>query len=387
MRAGVLTLLVLCAGLAGPAMEWEQSTLPRERVPDAPFGFALNANGGAEFAHTGELRQKVYLTVRSGDGWSEDVIAQMEGFGAQAAITLDLAMDSRGRRHVAHGFSRAYQPVQLEYLTDRLGGWTRKPVGEPRPLGAEAAIAVDVAGGPHIACRSREPEDDLFYVHRPAGRWEIVPLDEEGRVGYSLDLAMAGPFRPPTRPDQAEMKLGPRQTLGRNYKAYVAHLEMDRRGKTPTAVHLRYISDRGHWTDDTLPVPTGAGRGLSLAVSTWEEPHVAMGAGRALLHGEKLSGATEGLLAAWRIETVVTTEGDVEWTDTVLDGEHQPWIAFAAADGVFLAHRVKGEWKVERVARSEAHRVRLALDPWGGIHIGWWDATTRQLRYARGKRE
>ncbi|MBE7560913.1 hypothetical protein HS125_18980 [bacterium] len=295
------SLAFLCVFLlagGARALQWEVSDLSERPVVDAPLGLALDSGGRPSVAFVDEKRQRLLLARRIGGVWEEEEVFHPAGLGARAGEALDLAIDAHGRRHLAHASFRAYQGVQLEYLSDRRGTWQMETPGGPRRFGYDAAVALDPSGGAHLACRSARPDNDLYLVSPKGAGWEILDVETEGHVGFWIDLAMGGSYLPAaTHPDNA-----PGSGAGRRYKPFIAHAVYDKSQEKgagpPLAVHLRYIDPKGQWTTDVLPV-SNAGYGLSLALSQWEEPHLTFGGGGRLYHAEKIATTTEGARAGW----------------------------------------------------------------------------------------
>lgn len=398
------SLAFLCVFLlagGARALQWEVSDLSERPVVDAPLGLALDSGGRPSVAFVDEKRQRLLLARRIGGVWEEEEVFHPAGLGARAGEALDLAIDAHGRRHLAHASFRAYQGVQLEYLSDRRGTWQMETPGGPRRFGYDAAVALDPSGGAHLACRSARPDNDLYLVSPKGAGWEILDVETEGHVGFWIDLAMGGSYLPAaTHPDNA-----PGSGAGRRYKPFIAHAVYDKSQEKgagpPLAVHLRYIDPKGQWTTDVLPV-SNAGYGLSLALSQWEEPHLTFGGGGRLYHAEKIATTTEGARAGWKLEIVVdesATTADITedlahaaqlvgWFASIALGPgNQPRIAFTSPRGLEVAHRGKDGWSVELVAAaSGAGRwCKLACDAWGGVHVVYYDPTGRRARYAYGR--
>ena len=345
-------------------------------------------------------RQRLYLARRSGGEWDVQPIHASTGLGGQAGEALDLAIDAHDKCHVAHASLRAYQGIQLEYLTDRYGDWQLTRPGEPRAFGYDARVAVDPAGNVMLACRSSRPDNDLCLVSQKGPDWPVLEVETAGHVGFWIDLAIGQSYVPAaTDPDAGTGS-------ARRYKPFIAHAAYNRSQEKgagpPQAVHLSYVDPKGRWSNETVPVSGPAGYGLALALSQWEEPHLSFGGGGRLYHAEKIATPTEGAHARWHVETVddasAAVAGSPEdnahadallgwYTDIVLGEGDQPWIAYTAPQGLRVAHRERGRWSVETVVagRGQGRACKLARDPWGGLHLTFYDPVHQRIRYAYGR--
>lgn len=405
MRQALLLLLLLLWAAPGAALEWRLSLVSEREAADAPLGLALDRAGRPVVVFVESRRQRIFLCRQRGGDFDEESLHHPTGLGGRAGEALDLAIDARDKLHVVHASLRAYQGVQLEYLTDRLGGWKLELPGSPRSFGYDARVALDPAGGVHLACRGRRPDNDLYYLTQKGGRWEVLEAETEGHAGFWIGLAMGDAYAPSGIRPATEPSSGDSARAGRRYKPFIAHARhrrsQEKGAAPPDSIHLRYVNAKGLWDDDVIPVAGPAGYGLSLALSSWEEPHLAFGGGGRLYHAARIATPTEGERADWRVEAVfehpAPPAGDenaeradelVGWfTDLALVGGQEPGIVFTTPAGLGFAARAEGRWRVETIAegRGAGRHCRIACDRWGGLHVVFYDPAARRVRYAYGR--
>jgi hypothetical protein len=110
--------------------------------------------------------------------WNAEPIDPQPGVGAS------LGFDALGQPHVAYG---SYSGTTRLKHASRVGNvWTAEIVDSTGGTGGETALAVDHAGGVHLAYTG--PGQRIGYAVRRAGGWQVETVTEDG--GFHCSLAL-----------------------------------------------------------------------------------------------------------------------------------------------------------------------------------------------------
>jgi len=124
----------------------------------------------------------LFLLKGKTGGWTTEQVDSGLSYDAEASV----ALDSSGEPHICY-----YDGTQMDllYAFRSSGNWNIETVDSSGTVGRYCSIAVDSNGVPHISYYD-DTNDDLKYASRSGGSWSTAAVDETGSVGLytSIDL-------------------------------------------------------------------------------------------------------------------------------------------------------------------------------------------------------
>jgi hypothetical protein len=409
-RTLFLISVFICLSItAAYPLNWTITEIdPDKKAADAPLAFDLDRHGKPYVVYADEKRHALLVGKKSGDRWEKRRIYDMAGLGAKTAVALDMEIDQHNKIFIAHCGWRAYQGAHLDYISNKLGGWSVSQVSARQKIGLDARIRLDKAGRPNIACRGTKPGSDILFFTRLAREWRQQKQGSKQRLGFCIDLEMGQEYRS-TVPDFTASSLGKgRAEAGttRRYRPFIAHARYpasgDKYSSAPIEVHLRHVSPKGIWEDEIIPASGTVGLGLAMEISRWDEPHMCFGGDNRLLYAARISGGSRGQLSDWQVQTLlagpplpVSMKQDLKhasefyayFTDLALTDENEPLIIYTAPGGLFFTHRENDKWTHEPIAEGKGvgRWARMKLDGWGGVQVVYYNPANEKIYHAYGR--
>ncbi len=322
--------------------------------------------------------------------WIVETVAS-DGDVGQAS---SLALDRLGKPHIAYS-DVTYDSLKYAVLSSTI--WVSETV-ETSAL--NPFLVLDSSGNPHIAYTHRGPY--VNYAVWNGTTWLIETVDSEMVAGPSLALDSSGNPHvaycdvrptPPNGPGKG-LKYAHRTTSGwvigsvDTVSCDSPSLALDRLGVPHIAYHnvtldsLKYAVLNGtSWASET--VETSALH-PSLALDSSGNPHIAYTRRGPSVKYAVLSGAT------WLTETVDSAM--VAGPSLALDSLGHPHIAYCdvrptppagPGAGLKYAYGTTGEWTIASVDVVNCDSPSLTLDRFNNRYVSYYDATNRDLKYAR----
>ncbi|MBN1425929.1 T9SS type A sorting domain-containing protein [Candidatus Fermentibacteria bacterium] len=263
-----------------------------------------------------------------------------------------LCVDTEGNPHMVYGGRDGFYYARRDPT-----GWHVEQIAGLCGEYISVSLVLTAGDEPHIAFsgdREDGPGSYLGYAARDAAGWHLAMVDSAGDTGGFPCLAMDG--------------------LGRPHIAYHAN------EWAPGS--LRYaVCDEGSWLIETIEVPETPGVGLSLAVDSYDYPHLSYVDG---VNGALMYVYFDGII--WDRQ-VVDGQGRAGMHNSiVLDAQDHPHIAYYDERTHDLKYaRLDGiTWFTEVVDSigSVGQYCSLALDEAAVPNISYQDATTPSLKHA-----
>lgn len=362
---------------------WQEETL----APGASMGaIAVGADGHPHVAYT--AGDAIYA-FWDGAAWVKEVAA---GSSVQPDGAPSLALGTGGRPHLA------YIGATLAYFAHTEAGWEPEVVDRSEAAGFGNALALDAAGGPHIAYQRVETKptgglSQLMYVQPGSGGWEAqtvysVTADALGTgVADSLDLALdragnphigfvTGEFNARTLRYAAwgggKWTVEAVDTFAGTGQVALALDAADQPRLAYGANELRYAHRQdGQWVVQTVAAAAQSFdiRAASLALGNGDRPSISF-YDTYMLRLARWNGA------AWEIGKVADTNGILSRADLVLDAAGNPQIAYCGTlDRLQVARLAGGDWEIQPVGPAQelqtCYGVSLALDGDGHPHMSY----------------
>jgi hypothetical protein len=178
-------------------MGWRVSTLVDSQETGRYASLALDAAGFPHISFRDPSYGGLMYAFADGAGWHVGPISDDEWVGDRASLSFD----DEGHPHV--GYVGYAGTVELRHAYHDATGWHTEIIEEePRYHDLHPSLALDSGGSPCIACLDIPASyadaagPRLFYARRGASGWQNWQIDEGGRVGEYLSLALATMTRP-----------------------------------------------------------------------------------------------------------------------------------------------------------------------------------------------
>lgn len=402
------TLKVARGRWTGAAWTWTFQTVEKLGARPEFTSLALDAAGQPRVAYydlaNGDLKYAAWNAQAA--RWQVQVV---DGRGDDdAGRFTSLVMDAAGRPHITYHHTTS---DRLRYAHWDGTQWLIDIVDVVRPMGT-SSLELSADGRPLVAYADRDSFDLRYAFWDPDQQdWvhQIVFSEEEAGVGYynslELDPGLGAHISYYDKTDR-DLKYAHRYWDGAGWTWDVqvldpagrtgryTSLELDHSGHPRISyldseeLELSYaVRDDAGWTITAVPNDYGMGRFGSMALDVGDNPHFASFAqdpygGLAYAHWDG---------AGWRSE-LVDPEEDAGWSTSIaVDNAGHPHISYTEeGDGVLrYAHWDGAQWLVQTVASigrsGQGHRMgtSLALDSAGRPHIGFYEASAGDLKYAR----
>ncbi|MEJ2211475.1 MAG: hypothetical protein P8129_20895 [Anaerolineae bacterium] len=378
---------------------WEIETVD----PNVSHAFPSLAMDTVGIAHIVYFDANGYLLEHAVQVDNEWQIETVDQAGA-AGLSVSLKLDGLQRPHIGYRDSARNEfryAVKAGGLQG-VGDWVTEKVAGAGNKGWDVSLAVDDAGSPHMAYYYQTPDvstQRLEYAYRDAAGWHT----EKVRSAYldgSLSLALAPDGQP--RLGYSETMLmyawrtpsGWQSELALVQESSGVSLALTAAGQPRLAYYdtwnnrvLFAYNDGIGWSVETVETDTGQHSGrVALALDASGNPHVSFFV--LLLNAPALQYAFHDG-AGWHVETV-DNGAFVGSASIAVGADGVPRIAYSYTSDdlqseLRYASRGIDGWLVDTVPTGEGRprNVSLALDGDDLPHIGFYDATTRDLKYAR----
>jgi hypothetical protein len=362
----------------------------------------------------GEVRGKIVIL----DDFSA-ACDQTVDSGGDAGLYTSLALDVNDKPHFSY-YDAFYRDLMYTRWTD--SDWVTERVDDEGDVGRYTSLALDGNSQPHISYHDAT-SGDLKYAHKPAGSdWVIETVDSGGGAGVvGLDTSLALYDGKPhiSYHDASNGHLKYARWTGSAWEIQTADDGGNVGGYTSLALDAagnpyisywdvsgddlrmaRHVGGSGgncgtnnDWWCETADDTGDVGRDTSLALDASGNPHISYhdATNAVLKYAHKLESQGEGWWSVV-VDSVPVTGGH---TSLVLDGSGQPHISYYDFTNVILrmAEYVgssggncgpNNDWSCETAddMGDVGGHTSLALDTLGQLHIGYYGAGSRTLKYA-----
>ena len=320
---------------------------------------ALDAHGNPHISYcydTGGGRLK-YATKSHGT-WSIETVDATSPAGQYTSI----AIDALGNPHISYYDAGN---AHLKYATKAGGAWTIEAADTNAGVGQYSSLALDGHGAPHIAYYDAA-NADLKYAVKSGGTWLIETVDQGGQVGQYASLKLDSQDRPHiSYYDQSNFRL-----------SYAVKL-------------TSYSPPDGIWSIE-YPNENGQtinGRFCSLALDARGNPHISFGDNTSTRTIVRATG-----YYPWSSVSYAPYQGvsPGSYSSLAIDAQGNERLAFYAPSRRSLGcapytnvapYDPFADSIVDQVG-DVGQYPSLALDAQGIPRISYYDATSRDLKYA-----
>jgi hypothetical protein len=384
--------------------QWQMKTITTGDIMTAGWGTALALENGSGHPHVlyRSTESSIRLVKWDGVTWQSETLA----FSRDTGLGTALVLDGADRPHIS------YYGDGLKY--GRYDGATwQVEVVDGGNKGGSTSLALDSLERAHISYQDWS-SGDLMYARYTGSTWLVRTIDSAGYVGEynSLELdSLDQPHISYFDRTKAKLKYARRDgtvwqvetvpIAGAAHAGMYSSLALDTSNRPHISFEadgdLRYARHDGVvWQVETVDgegVAGVLGRYSSLALDSVGWPHIGY---YDTVNGRlRYAWKDEG---GWHVQLVPTdTNGLVgKYTSLALDDEDWAHIGFYDAThgdiktailtpSATPGARKDATWQIETVESTGdvGQHASLALDGDGYLHLSYYDASSRNLRYAR----
>ncbi len=384
--------------------QWQMKTITTGDITTAGWGTALALENGSGHPHVlyRSTESSIRLVKWDGVTWQSETLA----FSRDTGLGTALVLDGADRPHIS------YYGDGLKY--GRYDGATwQVEVVDGGNKGGSTSLALDSLERAHISYQDWS-SGDLMYARYTGSTWLVRTIDSAGYVGEynSLELdSLDQPHISYFDRTKAKLKYARRDgtvwqvetvpIAGAAHAGMYSSLALDTSNRPHISFEadgdLRYARHDGvAWHVETVDgqgVAGIVGRYSSLALDSVGWPHIGY---YDTVNGRlRYAWKDEG---GWHVQLVPTdTNGLVgKYTSLALDDEDWAHIGFYDAThgdvktailtpSATPGARKDATWQIETVESTGdvGQHASLALDGDGYLHLSYYDASSRDLRYAR----
>jgi hypothetical protein len=360
-----------------------------QRTADGGASWATVYDGAlrASFEAVGlqaDTRYGFRVLASNADGWSGPSAPAFELTLSGAVTVATLASAGDVGRHASIGFDAGTEQISHYDATN-----TNVVLTVGAPGGAYATTTVDAGPSTTTVVGS----NGTSLAIDPAGRTHIAACDTTSSdLRYITNsITPTGPFFANAIQTAGVTGQGPVIALSPAANAiHIVFIE----GTTLLRRASKPISGPGGWSYEIVAMgewfPPGF---LSLALDDLGNPHVAFLEVKGGGSSYELRYAVKAGAAPWSFETVDAALGGFKKAAIAVDADRAPHVVYhkhspaAGGDALFRAVR-SSSWTFETVfeepGRPVGAHLACAIDASSGrLHVAWYEALNRDLRYAR----
>jgi hypothetical protein len=359
-----------------------------------------------------------HLHISYFDNWLEGLQYATNASGAWVSTTVDtagapgqycsIAVDPSDRVHISYNDS-IWNFGKLKYaVSDTVGGWSLQEVDNSGRVGQYSSIAADSAGHAHIAYGDNAHGTTKYAtneaqswaqatVSSSQGQYISLALDSSGNAHMAyIDYVESG-----SRVAYANNTLGTWTTeaveTSASYGLYYTSIAVDSQDQVHlvyydyTAKTLKHAAKTSTgWDIESIASGVNLTSPTSVAVDASDKLHVCY-----YIYSSDPPGVFDlvmhatNALGSWTSEEVgfsgtVSAHGSI-----AVDHSENIHISFNTGGngtGLTYASNATGKWVLENVDASLSEvggYHSLAVDSQNRVHIAYYDATLRDLKYAR----
>ncbi len=367
------------------------------------MGYSMSASQGAHPAIAAAKLPKVdhARQFTASNNWLVEVVDAEEGTGADNSLALDKA----NRPHIAYSDPG---PGDLKYAWFNGTVWQTETVDAQGFVGRSASLSLDEFDRPHISYID-STNANLKYASYIGSSWQIETVDSTGSYYTALVLDKSNrphisyyaSMSPTVKYAWYNGVTWEKEAITITTPAFDPRniaLKLDSLDRPHIIYHLCYNSSceiKHTWHDGSQWQIESASYGqfFSLALDTSGQPR---------LSDAQYSDWPPGLITTqlsyrwrddveWHTETLANSAGQVSLALDALDHPHivnHDWMYIRGSN--FLQYRWYDglAWHSEDVSNvgywnQYDRNVSLTLDTSGRPHVSYFDALTRQLKYAQ----
>ncbi len=400
LRRGIAVLVALTwATSAHPATQFVTQTVRSAGVVGQFASFALGPQGQPTIGFWDENRQDIELATKLNGAWSVETAESTTALG----LHTSLAVSSGGEPRISYYDATN---TNLKFASRTGAAWSVENVDTLGDVGLYTSLKLDAADNPHISYYD-VTHGDLKYAAKAGGVWTVETVDAAGDVGAYTSLALDAGGNPSISywdATNGDLKLA-RKSGGvwaietvdaTGVVGEFSSLVLDATGNPRvsyfdrTRGRLKYGSQSGGvWTLQTVPDSLSAvGEYSSLALNSIGDPRISyFDVTNADLRFAKLFRQTSPRDTTFWIVGSVDAAGDVgRFTSLAVDAFDDPQIAYwdASNKNLKYARNTGGSWTVVQIVESigdVGQYASLALA--GGVtRISYWDTSRQDLKLA-----
>ncbi|MDX1436265.1 MAG: hypothetical protein R3335_05615 [Anaerolineales bacterium] len=341
----------------------------------------------------------LYYATYNGMDWTVQTADETAGVGSHAS----LALDPSDIPHISYFDPRS---DALKYAVLNGNNWQPQVIDSAGNVGGYTSIATDAAGFPHISYYDWD-KSDLKYAHLDATGWHTETVDANGTTGRYTSIALDSSSNPHiSYVSGVHLKyaeLTPGGWVSETVDLVNSHVDdtslvIDSNG-TP---HISYYSDfSGSWVyafngptgwfTETLTgpmFPPVIGDQNSMAIDSDGYPHIAFTGGTGYPDINVIHAYKDAI--GWHVETFSDGIVGFAYASLALDSNNDPHISYYSQLSEDSPRTLKygsdpgGGWQSEPIAEAVIVGPYPApgVDGSGGLHVSYYDFTSRDLKYA-----